>query len=215
MRNRLTAAFALTFAIGIAAACHQHPTSGLRADEYFYDCESSASDVQVFATDEAFVEFINKEIANGLKVDDLQAPKLLTPAPGTPLSMAAPPQVSFQVGAMAGAGTAGRACAAARPRPGRLIRAILPVGIAHAHCPVVTGDNYLFRVRREGEENPLYTAHLSVTSFTPGQAKWSKALAGLAGQTVVITVARAIYSRGTITNGPFVSSVSNRFTIGH
>jgi hypothetical protein len=220
MRPSRTAAspFALAFAAGLVAlsACDEHSHGGPAADEYFYDCENNPAGLSVYATDESFVELINKEAANGLKTDDTQAAHLTSPAPGAKLSIASPPQWMFRVGPMArGPGRGGRACPVARARRwDRLVRALSPIGVAHAHCPAVNGDNFLFRLAKEGNSKALYTAQLSVTSFTPNAARWSKALAGLAGQTVVVTLARAVYSKGSITNGPFVASTPYKFTVG-
>lgn len=200
------------------AACHSHERGdGPRADEFFYDCENNPAGVSIYATDESFVELINKEAANGLKVDDAQAPQLMAPAAGATLSATTPPMVAFKVGAMASRGPARptRACAAtALGRWTRIKSALSPVSVAHAHCPAVSGENFLFRVTAEGGGAPLYTAQLSVTSFTPGAEPWRKALMGRVGQTVTITLARATYSKGTITAGPYVSSAVLRFAVG-
>jgi hypothetical protein len=209
---------ALAVALLAPAACggHDHPDTG-EADEFFYDCENKPATVTVFATDEAFIEFINKEAGVGFKQDDSQAPRLLAPAPGSTLSAVTPPSVSFEVGASASRARPGRrtACLVApRSRWSAVWRALSPVGTAYAHCPPVSGENFLFRITRDSDKQAIYTALLSVTSFTPTATVWSKALAGQAGQAVTLTLARAVYSKGDITNGPFVSSTPLRFTVG-
>ena len=59
---------------------------------------------------------------------------------------------------------------------------------------------------------PLYTAMLSVSSFTPDAAKWQKALSGRNGQTVVIVIERAFFLRGDMNQGPF--RAQSTFTVG-
>jgi hypothetical protein len=203
------------------AGCGSSGSGTPEADEFFYDCESMAkpSTLTTFATDESFTEFINKEVANGFTKDDAQAPKLTSPASGGTISAATPPQFSFTVG-----GSASR-----EARPIHLASPVRPPfwrrvarflgdtieGTAYAHCPQVNGQNYLFRVTPEGNDKKvLYTALLSVTSFTPSADRWSKALSGMSGKAVTLTLASAVYSGGNITNGPFVATAPLRFTVG-
>jgi hypothetical protein len=204
------------------AGCGGGGSGTPEADEFFYDCNSMAkpSTLTVFATDESFTEFINKEVANGFTKDDAQAPKLTSPASGGTISAATPPQFSFTVG-----GSASREARtiemASRPLAVPLWRRVVHFlgdtveGTAYAHCPQVNGQNYLFRVTPEGNDKKvLYTALLSVTSFTPAADRWSKALSGMSGKAVNLTLASAVYSGGNITNGPFVATAPIRFTVG-
>jgi hypothetical protein len=219
MRSRTSLAVAVPGLALALAGCHDHdhddePT----ADEFFFDCESSPAGATVFATDEAFVEFVNKEAANGLTKDDAQAPKLTSPAAGGTISAATPPMFTFmnmptaRLDARPGRRTG--PCPVRRSRWAAARAFFSLEGTAYAHCPAVSGENFLFRLTKEGDSKPLYTALLSVTSFTPSAAKWNKALAGRSGQTVTLTLARAVLSKGTITNGPFVPATAIKFTVG-
>ncbi len=202
------------------AGCHAHDDGGPQADEYFYGCEGNPpAGITIFATDESFGEFANQEAAVGLKTDDVQAPKLVSPAVGSTISGNVPPAFTFKATPMAlfrgtRPGASPAACKVERSRWAAVSRFLSWEGTAYAHCTAVNGDNYLFRVSKDGQTKPLYTAQLSVTTFTPGAAKWKGALAGLSGQMVTLTLARAIYSKGAITNGPFVASTPIKFTVG-
>jgi hypothetical protein len=104
--------------------------------------------------------------------------------------------------------------APSRRRPSRwatLWRAVSPVGTAWAHCPAVTGVNHLFRL--DDGATPVYTALLSVTSFTPNAAKWRKALEGRTGKILTLTLARAVFGDGDVREGPFVASTKATFTV--
>lgn len=214
----MTRAAALLLAL--TAACHHHhhgPAGGPRADEYFHDCDQAPDGLRTFATDESFAEMINKEAAGGVVRDDAQAAHLAAPPAGSVLSASVPPTFTLRVGTMAAAPATGRparACAARRPRAPGILTALAPIGTAHAHCAPVNGENFLLRVTAEGDSAPLYAAQLSVTSFTPGAEAWRRALGGVAGRTVTVTVLRAIYGKGTITNGPFAATTPARFTVG-
>lgn len=102
------------------------------------------------------------------------------------------------------------------PRPPLWRRALAwlsPIAIAHAHCTPVSGDNFLLRLTRDGDSKPAYSALASVTSFTPTAAAWTKAMQGRAGQTLKVTLMRAFYSSGTITDGPFVGTQATSFVV--
>ncbi len=202
------------------AGCHGHEDAGdgPQADEYIVDCENNPTGATVFATDESFAEFVNKEAGGGLKVDEANAPKLIAPAPGSSVSIAEAPTFTFAmgtVGALTPAPATGPVKTGRTPRPrwAAVRKWFRFEGTAHAHCAAVTGDNTLFRVTKVNDKKALYTAMLSVTTFTPNQAKWAAALAGQSGQMIEVTVARAVYSKGSITLGPFVSATPFRFPV--
>jgi hypothetical protein len=98
------------------------------------------------------------------------------------------------------------------PRRPRWWQRLAPIGTAHAHCPGVTGDNYL--VRLTAADGPVYTALLSVPSFTPGAERWRAALTGRKGQTLNLTLLRAGLQGGRVTIGPFRSAGTAQFTVG-
>ncbi len=186
------------------------------ADEYFYDCEGSPpASLKVFATDEGFVEFINKATANAYMMSETQAPVLTAPAAGGGLSASAPPQVVFRSAAMTFDRSGNGRPPASRPRSlwSRARSWLSFEGTAWAHCPAVTGETFLFQLTADGAKDPAYTAFLSVTSFTPGAAKWKAALGPLAGKTVNLRLARAVFSQGSITLGPFVSPTPVTFNV--
>jgi hypothetical protein len=217
------ALFAL--AMSVVPACNRDHDEGApgadRVDEYFYDCQDPKRPAALasFATDESLVKLLEKEDAGSLVMKDEEAATLTAPAAGSSLSAAAPPAF-----ALAPPATSARIDPEAppptpvRPHPGRmrlLRRAwgwLAPIGTAWAHCMPVTGDNYLFRLSTS-DNKQIYAALLSVTTFTPGVAAWIKAFAGLAGQSVHLTLLRASYTGGTITAGPFVSSKTVSFTV--
>jgi hypothetical protein len=214
LRTQAASVLALTLAVACSDAAK--PSAPPKADEFFYDCGEST--LTNNATDESFVEFINKEVALGLQVDDGQAPILDTPAPGSTISASIPPEFWFRVGPEARhGGPASRVHAAAKPLEHwaiELLGRLILEGVAHAHCAPVSGDNYLFRLSDERSATPFYTAQLSVTRFTPGLAAWSRALRGREGRVVRLSLARAIYSAGAITNGPFIASAPVEFAVG-
>jgi hypothetical protein len=78
----------------------------------------------------------------------------------------------------------------------------------------VSGVNYLFRFEDPESKAAIYTAVLSVTSFTPNAAKWSAKLAGRQGQPIQLTLMRAVFTAGTITDGPFVATTKTTYTVG-
>ena len=85
-------------------------------------------------------------------------------------------------------------------------------GEAQAHCGAISGTNYYFKVLPQNGTIPLYTAMLSVESFTPDAAKWQKALSGRSGQTVSVVIERAEFLKGDITDGPYAQR--STFTVG-
>lgn len=182
------------------------PTLIDEPDEYFYDCESAPGGVSTYATDESFVELMNKQAATGVTVDATQGAVLLAPSASEPWSLETPPEISFSVGPLA-------AHLRRQPNLGaprrhflsNLVSALLFEKTAHAHCGAVTGDNYLVQLRTAAGKRSVYSALLSVTTFTPNESAWRDAVAPFAGQELELVIMRAIYSGGTISNGPWVA----------
>jgi hypothetical protein len=216
--TRLTTSIAL--ASVVAAGCHSHDDEGgNNADEYFYDCESTSKPaaLTVFATDEAYREFLDKVVARGLKVDEGQAAQLTAPAAGATLSAGTPPTFTFTdggVGADAGRSRpGGMVCPPRRSRWARLWDALSFEGTAWAHCPAVTGTLYLVQVTEEGGQDPAWASLASVTSFTPTAATWKAKLMPLVGKKVKVTLARGVFSQGRLESGPFVRSEPMMFSV--
>jgi hypothetical protein len=177
-------------------------------DELIYDCENRPSGISTLATDESFMAIVNAEAARGLTRDDGKAPALSAPAAGSRLSVTAPPRFEWRA-TLASAARAAPFDGCRREAPRRrgwseALRALSPVGVAHAHCEAVTGENFVFRLEAAGR--PLYTAILSVTAFTPDAAKWSKATGGHVGESVTLTLARAYLAQGAVIEGPYVGA---------
>ncbi len=214
MRYELTAVVVLAF----LGCSHQDKTSS--ADEYFVDCSSNPNQ---FASDETYVKFIEAEAARRVIAEACKSPELFAPGPGGTLSAGVSPTFIFNPThscAARLAPTSGQACAMKKAPhspvwlSGLKFGASLLIGTAEAHCPAVTGENYLFRVTRTGDSTPLYTAVLSVTSFSPDPGIWRRALSGRNGQMVSVTIQRAIFFRGSINEGPYVQPQPYSFTIG-
>ena len=152
------------------------------------------------------------------------AATLVAPVSGSTLSIAAPPLFAVQppvtsarnqVAPVAPAPDVGNGGTV--PSRRSLLRRALdwlsPVATAHAHCLPVSGDNFLLRLTRDGDRQAAYSALTSVTDFTPTAATWAKALQGRAGQTLRLTLIRAFYSGGAITDGPFVGNQVASFVV--
>jgi hypothetical protein len=220
-RARVAAAMLLSL---FACACNDQHGAGPggttlppAADEYFYDCEAPTKppSLAVYATDEAFKEFVNKDAAAPPMKNDALAPHLTDPVPPATLSATTPPTFTFAPMQSAAAPARPPARMAARaPAPFRLGRFLssLLEGTAHAHCAAVSGDNFL--VRLIDKDTIIYTALVSVVSFTPGEAAWKKALDGRLEHGVTVTIERATFSTGSITLGPYVAASSPTFTVG-
>jgi hypothetical protein len=177
------------------------------ADEIFYDCTRGPPGQSQVATDESYFEFLGKEAGTGFQVDDGQAPRLLVPLSGASISASAAPAFSFDGRIAASGGDRHRS-------PWAVLRSALSwEGTAFAHCPAVNGENFLFRLTVPGRATPVYTALLSVTRFSPDPTRWTRALAGLVGRRVSLTLARAVFARGMITNGPFVAAAAPWFEV--
>ncbi|HEY0712514.1 MAG TPA: hypothetical protein VGF45_07565, partial [Polyangia bacterium] len=89
---------------------------------------------------------------------------------------------------------------------------ISPIGVAYAHCPAVEGANYVLRVKA-ADGTSLYTALIARTTFKPSDALWKKAVGSRGGQTVSVSLQRAIFLKGNIVEGPFESRQPFAFTI--
>jgi hypothetical protein len=210
---------ALLIAIVPAGACRSHGHDGPQADEYIVDCES-APDGGASASDENFASFVNKEAAGAVTKDDAKSPHLGAPAATVPLSKTAPPMFVITVPPV-GAARVGdlrylAACPIGRREAGpwqRLRELVALEGTAQAHCGAFTGVNYLFRLNRAGETAAVYTAVLSVDSFKPDAAIWSKAMQGRAGQVLTLTLERAVFLMGEITDGPFAPTETITLTV--
>lgn len=203
MKTESIAKLVLGAATLLIAACHDHEKSQ-GVDEYIKDCESAGSN-EPFAGDEAYAAVVDALAAGKLTAIDQRAPNLSGPV-GT-LSRTTPPAFTFNVPELVtdlGPGrTRLRRWGACRPEPpGFLSRALARLGIlgiAHAHCPAFSGENYLLRVFGPDDDvtaaAPLYTAFLSVTTFTPDATLWAARMAG-APSRVKVHIVRATLSQG-------------------
>jgi hypothetical protein len=181
------------------------------ADEYFYDCESAPAGVTVYATDESFRAIADKESARSVTVSDAEAATVVSPAPGATLSASTPPTFMLRTPTAALVPPGPGGCPPRRPR---WWQRLSPVGVAHAHCPGVTGDNMLVRLTPAGSTTAAYTALVSVTSFTPRADRWRAAMGRRKGQTMTLTILRAGLAGGRVTIGPFAPSQSASFNVG-
>jgi hypothetical protein len=212
---------ALVTAVLLASlGCSNHDRTST-ADEYIVDC--AANDTQ-FASDENYVKMIEAEAARRVVADPCKSPELLSPVDSSiRLSPGAPPTFIFNpIHTCAAANRSSnpvQGCSMKKnPAPAWLsalkFGASLLEGTAEAHCGAMSGENYLLRVTRTGDSTPLYTAMLSVTSFTPDAGIWRRALSGRTGQTVSVTILRSVFLRGSINEGPYVQPQPYSFTIG-
>lgn len=203
---------AIAAAFGVAAAfasCHEHATGGGDADEYVVACKADMPAGTLFASDENFRKFVEAEAAGRIQPRDDRALTIDQPAQ---LSAATPPTFSFKaaMSAEGGAPPPAEKWCQRGGRRGWLARAAGEVTLiprAEAHCPAFTGENYFLRLTNAANAADVaYTAVLSVTSYTPSAAIWSKAMSGRAGQMLKVTLWRATFLQGSISEGPFVAS---------
>ena len=211
----------------ILAGCHDHhEEDGPQADEYVLDCEMA--DGGFAASDEDFAAVVNAEAAGAVMTTPAASlPALTLPAAGATLSIATPPTFSFTATTTTAAAPAARgetmACrapAAKRKRVSRFGRVMSAIKselvlerTAEAHCPATSGDKYMLRLETSSGD-PVFTAMLSVTTYTPDAAKWSAKLAGKQGQTLTLTLMRATFSGEAIAAGPFKATPAPTFTVG-
>src|SRR5262249_18085272 len=154
-------------------ACSSSKSSG-SADEYILDC-NSADGGQGFASDESYVKFVEAESAHRVSADPCKSPELVSPATSIRLDPRTAPTFSFRA-THASCGLTRPAapvygCYSRKPkRPlwSKLVGGAVALleGTAEAHCGAFSGENYFFRFQRSGENNSVYSAVLSVTSFT-------------------------------------------------
>jgi len=182
------------------------------ADEFFVDCSGTDAGTGV-TSDENLAAFINAEASGKVTPDQCKAPVITSP--GGTLSATAPPTIAFDDQ------NTSAACATTpihprtglrqvpREQPGysRIVEALLArvSGEAQAHCGAITGTNYYLKVMPASGNTPIYTAMLSVISFTPDAAKWKKAMSGRTGQAVSIVIERAVFFKGDV-SGPIYST---------
>lgn len=206
------------------ASCSSNNPATPTADEYVVDCTVTDGG-QGFASDENFVKFVEAESANRVVPHACLSPKLTAPSTSVRLDGRAPPTFTFT--------PTNATCMAVLRRPSIPVYGCLSVkpgrplwskllhagaglleGTAEAHCGAFTGENYYFRFKHSGESNPVYTAMLSVTSFTPDAMIWQRALSGRTGQTLTLTIQRGVFLRGDINEGPYVQPQPYTFTVG-
>lgn len=191
----LALAVAVTF-----VSCHEHGGVPDGVDELAINCDDAKAGETV-VSDETYRALVEAEAAKRVTKEDCRAPELQTPAAGTMLDPDAPPTFTFR--SMRGGCTASVRPSAPTPRRRAWWRALSPVGVAWAHCPAVTGENYWLRLWAPDGTTPIYSALLSINTFTPSAAIWSKALGAQRGKSVKVTLQRAVFVRGSIMEGPF------------
>ena len=191
-----------------------------KADEYVVDC-NTLDGGQAFASDENYVKFVEAESARRVIADSCKSPELVAPDPASRLDPRTPPAFSFRATHV---GCALRpqsgpvyGCYSVKPqRPlwSRLVGlgSSLLEGTAEAHCGAFSGENYFFRFK-SSDNNPVYTAVLSVTAFTPDAGIWQRALSGRSGQILSLTIQRGVFFRGDINEGPYVQPQPYSFTV--
>jgi hypothetical protein len=225
MRNAMPAinqtAFCALIAAAALAACESEKPLPPEADEIVNSCEDVPLG-ELFASDESFTKFIEAEAAGRVLSEDCRAPVLTGPAPGGSVDRNTPPTFTFDATAPACAQPAPAATRkrtgppACTPRPrtrwARFLRMVSPIGVAEAHCPAVEGPNYLLRIS-DARGQAIYTALLSVTSWKPKEENWKRVMSGRGGQTLRVSIQRAVFVRGSIMQGPFVGKQPFTLTV--
>ena len=201
-------------------ACSGSSPQALTADEFIVDCSTSDAGIGV-TSDENFGHFIAAEASSKVIKDACKAPKMTSPASGGRLDPVTPPSFSFNVTPCPvrpgiRARTYRRAIPGERPAYSKALEAALSklVRPAQAHCGAISGENYYFKVLAADGATAIYSAMLSVTSFTPDAAIWRKSMAGRSGQSVTIVIERAVFLKGDINDGPYAQPVPDRYTVG-
>lgn len=198
----------------VVSGCQSHESvPGL--DEVIDSCEVVIGDVP-FASDETFRAFINAEAAGQVTRDDQRAPVLLMPRLGMRIGVSIAPTFSWRPKAVVRGPASGPSnakladCHRAPHRRGwrALLRSAFTLErAAYAHCPAFNGENFFFRLSQPGvagePEQPVYAAVLSITSFAPNTAIWTKKVKPLVGKKLTLTLMRAVFSDGKIIEGPF------------
>jgi hypothetical protein len=200
-------------------ACGGDSAGPPQPDEYVTDCETRP-DGGAFASDENYSAFLDKEAAHAVTADSCKAPQLTSPAPGSTLGRTTPPLIAFSdTPASCGLRRALPVQLAAlcplrrQPLWKRLLRAFVLEGVAEAHCGAFTGTNYLLRLGRAGDARPAYLAVLSVNSYTPDAGAWQRALSSRGGQTLTLSIERAVFFRGDIMEGPYLPAAPPTFQV--
>ena len=177
-------------ALLLLAACGGHSHTSAGPDEYVIDCETlpDAGSGGSFASDESYDAFVNAAAAGKVTMDAARAPHITSPS-GT-ISAVTPPSITFT------------------PTGGSAKPLVLP------HCGAFSGENYLLELVKAGDADPVYMSLLSVTSYTPDAEIWKKALSGRSGQTLTLTIQRAIFLRGDIMEGPYVQPTGVSLQVG-
>ncbi|MCS6797263.1 MAG: hypothetical protein NZ898_01820 [Myxococcota bacterium] len=171
--------------LGATGCGHDHPSAP--ADVIY---EAGATDEAWIAIDEA-----------GDMVDDVQAPRLLTPT--SPLSRATVPRFSW---------TSGPAPASRAPGhrgPASFARRLLewmaePVPTARAHLPPVTGPMYRLVVEL-GAGAPPIRVLTGDLAYSPSATVYPR-IRDARGP-LRVTIARAYLETGRVVEGPFVRSM--------
>ncbi len=203
------------------SACASKAPGVPGADEYIVNCDGA--DGGAVTSDEDYTKIIEADSAGTSVADACRSPLLAAPTPGTKLDPVQPPVFTFSAvhptcGLHREQGTRFGCLQRQQGQPGwssALESALaLVVRPAEAHCAAFTGENYLFRLAHAGEAAAVYSAMLSLTSFTPDPAVWKKAMAGRQGQTLTLTIERAIFFRGDINQGPYRQPQPWSFVVG-
>ena len=185
------------------------------------NCEGA--DGGAITSDENYTKFIEADSAGTVVANACQSPLLSAPSAGAKLDPVQPPVFTFSAVHPTCAvhrerGTRLGCLQRQRPRPlwSSAVESALSLVIksAEAHCAAITGENYFFRLTHAGEKSAVYSAMLSLTSFTPDATIWKKAMAGRQGQTLSLTIERAMFLRGDINQGPYVQPVPYSFVVG-
>ena len=206
----------------VSSSCSSKASSVGGAAEYILSCDIADAGSATLTSDENYTRFIEAESAQRVLKDACQSPLLSSPASGARLDPAHAPVFSFSATHPTCAlhretGTRfGRLLPREQPAWSKALESGLSLVVknAEAHCGAISGENYLFRLVHAGEADPVYSALLSVTSFTPDAAIWQKALGGRQGQTLTLTIERAIFVRSDISQGPWVQPVPYSFVVG-
>jgi hypothetical protein len=201
------------------AACSSSGSSPdeANADEYFYQCHDSSlpPGLTVYATDEAYRTFLDAISAGLEKPNDGKAAQLTAPMPDTTLSISMPPAFAFTPGEASNDRAPFGPAPARRSRWARFKAVLSLEGTAWAHCPNVSGAIFLLQIGTGAGASftPAYTALASQPMFTPGAQTWQAKLGALSGQKVTVKLARAQFTEGRITGGPYTSTHDLSFTV--
>jgi hypothetical protein len=183
---------------------------GVEAQEYAQPCDPAAPG-SPYASGETFRAFLDAEKAKGgFVVNDMLGPTVGVDPTGRLLPAYIPPTFSLFVPKL---GDNGPDPARAPASTGggfwrRLAGALTLERKAHAAaCPPLNGENYLLRVTNiKTPSRHAYQAVLTVNTFIPDRELWVDKMSSRIGLVVDVTVARAVFTNGVITAGPFVSS---------